>query len=84
MRTLLIPPDDKAQFTNLLAELSGRPECSIDQLETEALMNVRESFRQTASNLAKVHKTYWPMLVPLICDKSSKSRKRSGSGISED
>jgi hypothetical protein len=24
------------------------------------------------------------MLVPLICDKSSKSRKRSGSGISEE
>jgi histone deacetylase 6 len=30
VRTLLIPPDDKPQFTSLLAELSGRPECSID------------------------------------------------------
>lgn len=44
-------------------------------------MNVRESFRQMASNLAKLLKKYWPEsnLGNLIFEKQ---RKRTGSGIS--
>lgn len=56
VRTLLLPPDDKDGFAKLLQELSGRPEQSLTQMETEALINPREAFKQTASNLAKLLK----------------------------
>lgn len=48
-------------------------------METEALMHIRESFKQTASNLAKLLKNYWPFVASLICEKP---RKRTGSGLS--
>ena len=48
---------------------------------SDAMLDVRESFRQTASNLAKVHKKHWPFLSHLICEKV---RSRRGSGVSMD
>jgi len=42
-------------------------------------LNARESFKQTASNLAKLLKKYWPVLSHLVVEKS---RKRTGSGVS--
>jgi hypothetical protein len=43
------------------------------------MMQVRESFKQTASNLAKLLKKQWPMLSCLIFEKP---RNRTGSGMS--
>ena len=42
---------------------------------------MRESFKQTASNLAKVLRKQWPGLVHLIQDKSKSSRSRRSSNI---
>lgn len=78
IRTLQLCPEDITGFNNLLSELSHR-ETSLSQLETEAFIHIRESFKQTASNLAKLLKNYWPFLSGLICEKS---RKRTGSGLS--
>lgn len=79
IRTLLINPNDTDNFNKLLAEFTEREEMNLEQLTTEALLNVRESFRQSASNVAKAHKKTWPILNHLIVEKV---RSRRGSGIS--
>ena len=79
IRTLLINPSDTDNFNKLLAEFTEREGMNLEQLITEALLDVRESFRQSASNVAKVHKKTWPILNHLIVEKV---RSRRGSGIS--
>jgi len=45
VRTLLLNPKDTAGFDNLISELSGREGLTQQQLETESLLDVRESFK---------------------------------------
>jgi len=56
IRTLMINPNDKDKFDELLVELSGVEGTSQTQLETAAQINVRPSFKQVACNVAKVLK----------------------------
>ena len=53
---------------------------SREQMKIQSENNVREGFRNSASNVAKVHKKYWPMLGHLIREKK---RKRTNSNMSE-
>ena len=50
-------------------------------METSCQINVRESFKQIASNLAKVLRKQWPGLGHLIQEKS---RRRTSSNINSD
>lgn len=79
VRTLLINPADQDGLNALLAEYTGKEGMNLDQFTNEALLDVRESFRQAASNVAKAHKKTWPILNHLIVDKV---RSRRGSGVS--
>lgn len=76
VKMLMVNPQDSVKVDELLQELSGKSESTYNQLETASQLNVRESFKSTASNVAKAHKKYWPCLSHLIYEKS-KSRKSS-------
>ena len=45
-------------------------------------VNVREGFRNSARNVAKAHKKYWPMLGHLIREKKKKRTSSMASGSS--
>ena len=62
IKTLLVNPSDIDGFNSLLAELAEREGLTRQKFESESLSDVRESFRQTASKVAKAHSKYWPML----------------------
>ena len=80
VRTLLTDSGDVEAFNGLLAELCDNKDepPTLASLEADALSNVRESFRQNASNVAKAHKKSWPCLSHLVCEKM----KRRNSGLS--
>ena len=45
VRTLLINPGDLTSFNKLLAEYTEREDMNLEQLVSESLLDVRESFR---------------------------------------
>ena len=45
VRTLLINPGDLMSFNKLLAEYTEREDMNLEQLVSESLLDVRESFR---------------------------------------
>ena len=79
VKTLLINPNDTSAFNSLLAELSGKEEITYESMQAHALDNIRESWKNMSSNVAKVHKKSWPCLSHLICEKL----KRRSSGMSQ-
>lgn len=82
VRTLQLTSGDQEGFDNLIANLSDTPGLTLSQLEMGSMMNVREQFKQTASNLAKLLKKQWPFLADLICEKSKKRKGSSDSNSS--
>lgn len=79
IRTLLINPDDNETFNQLLAQYTETEGMNLERFVSESLADVRECFRQSASNVAKAHKKTWPILNHLIVEKV---RSRRGSGLS--
>ena len=45
VKTLLINPGDLTSFNKLLAEYTEREDMNLEQLVSESLLDVRESFR---------------------------------------
>ena len=82
VKTLQINSDDTESFDKYLQELSGDPLTSLSQIETEALLNPRPSFKQTASNLAKLLQKQWSNLSHLIFEKPRKGSNRSSGSKS--
>ena len=85
VRTLFLNPADEDGFNKLVSELGDKQNTTYESLETASNVNVRESFKQIASNLAKTHKKRWPQLGSLICEKvrrrsSMFSQDSSGTG----
>ena len=60
VRTLFLNPADEDGFNKLVSELADKQNTTYESLETASNVNVRESFKQIASNLAKTHKKRWP------------------------
>lgn len=84
IRLLQINQADTAGINKLLEELGDKPGLTLSQLEMMSQLNVRESFKQTASNLAKVLRKQWPGLSHLIQEKSRrKSSNVSGNDSTE-
>ena len=78
IKTLLINPNDIAAFNSLLCEVSGKEDISYASMQAYAHANIRESWKNMSSNVAKAHKKSWPCLSHLVCEKM----KRRNSGLS--
>ena len=69
IKTLMINPNDTEAFNSLVKELSEQKQTSYESMQTHSQANIRESFRNMASNVAKAHKKCWPSLNHLIFEK---------------
>ena len=79
IKTLMINPNDTAAFNSLLCEVSGKEDISYASMQAHAHANIRESWKNMSSNVAKAHKKSWPCLSHLVCEKM----KRRNSGVSQ-
>ena len=69
IQTLRIHPMDSAGIEALLHTLGCEEGTTLEQLRIKSMLHPRESFKQTASKVAKVLVKQWPFLESLIVEK---------------
>lgn len=82
VKTLQINSEDTEAFDKYLQDLSGDSTTCLSKLRSEAMENPRPSFKQTASNLAKLLQKTWRDLSHLILEKQRKSSQKSSNSKS--
>ena len=84
IQTLRIHPLDNEGFENLLKDLGCPEGTTVEQLRIKSMLQPRESFKQVASKVAKVHIKQWPFLESLIVEKVRRRSSAMKSDVSSD
>lgn len=75
---------DNEGFENLLRNLGCPEGTTVEQLRIKSMLQPRESFKQVASKVAKVHIKQWPFLESLIVEKVRRRSSAMKSDVSSD